>query len=552
VCNETRTVYLVADGCVLSGDALRADLEKIGHSFSSPVDYEIIVHGYEQWGTSFLDRLSGTFAFALWDKPKGLLWIAKDHFGTKPLYYYPSTSFFAFASEIKELLAYPEIPVKPNSNVIAQYLRWGLLDTTEETFFEGIAQLRPAQHLIISQDEMIHSERYWVPPISRALCGGGETEEVSKIRVLFLRAIEQLDKDRPVVSLGGGIDSSSITCGLRAIHPGYHKIKAFSAVFPGESVDEADCVGLVCESAHAEHIPITPTAAELWRDLPVLVRCQEEPFGSPSVYAQWRVLKLAKEKGAGSMYNGEGADELLCGDRSYYVFYLLTLLRHGQRARFMKELVWSAYLLASPLKASLRDLISYGISALPSFSPDTMSSPRPSLSSIWKTMLRQKDTSGFEFRDLAGELESDVCTRSLPVSLRCLAKNSMWHGIDICLPFLYRPFFEFVASLPLDRKLRDGWTKRAFRIAMRGIVPERILLQRKKKYFEVPQKKWIENSLRDELKDLFLRSDLKATKYYSPKRIMRLLDRRVLTGYQIGMVWRVLNLELWYREFFVH
>jgi asparagine synthase (glutamine-hydrolysing) len=128
----------------------------------------------------------------------------------------------------------------------------------------------------------------------------------------------------------------------------------------------------------------------------------------------------------------------------------------------------------------------------------------------------------------------------------------MWHGIDICLPFLYRPFFEFVASLPLDRKLRDGWTKRAFRIAMRDIVPERILLQRKKKYFEVPQKKWIENSLRDELKDLFSRSDLKATKYYSPKRIMRLLDRRVLTGYQIGMIWRVLNLELWYREFFVH
>lgn len=151
--------------------------------------------------------------------------------------------------------------------------------------------------------------------------------------------------------------------------------------------------------------------------------------------------------------------------------------------------------------------------------------------------------------DLAAELEIDMA-ESLPSALRHVDKNSMWHSIEVRLPFLQKTFLEYCASLSLDQKIRDGWTKYAFRIAMKGILPEPIRLRRDKIGFQIPLKKWFENELRQRLRDFFSDSELRATRYYDAQTVKSILDKRSLTNREAAFVWNTLGLELWYQEFF--
>ena len=316
--NEGNTIHLVLNGEIYGFDNLRTELEELGHKFRSETDAETVVHSYEEWGTRCLEKLNGMFAFALWDEPKQRLWIARDHFGIKPFYYHQNSRFFAFASEIKPLLTRHDISVKPNENVIKCYVESGQVDTTEETFFEGINRLLPAHYQLVHPNGIVEQETYWKPEVSRRIDGRISSREIERIRDLFIEGIrQQLVSDVPIgTCLSGGIDSSSIVCTVRKVHPNGavstgERIKTVSAVFPGDPVDETEYVKVVCESTNAEYNPVAPTAREFWSDLPTLVRCQEEPFISSSVYAQWRVMKRAKERGLTVMLDGQGGDELL-------------------------------------------------------------------------------------------------------------------------------------------------------------------------------------------------------------------------------------------------
>jgi asparagine synthase (glutamine-hydrolysing) len=545
--NEKGTIYLVFNGEIYGFDDLRAELEEHGHRFRSKTDTETLVHAYEEWGTACLDRLNGMFAFALWDEQERLLWIARDPFGIKPLYYHNDQNFLAFASEIKPLLARPDVHSRPNEHVVYDYLRSARVDDTAHTFFDGVERLLPGHYLLTRPSGTMKLERYWSPKISRELNGHMRREEVENTRRLFLHAVtRQLVSDVPVgTCLSGGIDSSSLVCAIRKVHPKGSAstgewIKTFSAVFPGYRIDESECAKTVCEVAQAEHNPVQPSAAELWRDLRDLVKCQEEPFASTSIYAQYRVMKRAKERGITVLLDGQGSDELLCGYVPLYLHYLLTLSDHGKYLTMVRETVRS-YDLVHPLiktriLAYLKRLLAYGRSTY----------WRSRSASIRNSGAHSKQAAG---NDLQTALEVLTTTHGLPALLRYEDKNSMWHSIEARVPFLDRPFFEYVASLPLDRKLRDGWTKYIFRRAMTGIIPEGIRLRRTKIGFETPEKNWIQIELRNSLQEFF-KSDLVASRFYNAGAVRKLLVKPVLTNLETSLIWRVLNLELWYREFF--
>jgi asparagine synthase (glutamine-hydrolysing) len=544
--NEKSTIHLVFNGEIYGFDSLRAELEEYGHRFRSKTDTETLVHAYEEWGTACLDRLNGMFAFALWDEQEHLLWIARDPFGIKPLYYHYDQDFLVFASEIKPLLARPDAHHRPNERVIHDYLRSARVDDTPDTFFDGVKRLLPGHHLLIRPSGTMKLERYWTPRISRELNGEMRREEVENTRRLFLDAVKrQLVSDVPVgTCLSGGIDSSSVVCAMRKVHPKGSTstgewIKTFSAVFPGYPIDEGKCARTVCEVAQAEYNPGQPTAAELWRDLRDLVKCQEEPFASTSIYAQYRVMKRAKERGMTVLLDGQGSDELLCGYVPLYLHYLLTLSEHGKYLTMVRETIRS-YDLVHPLiktrvLAYLRRLLAYSKSML-------------SGSTSMRSFDRQ--SSQATERDLHDTLQVLTTIHGLPALLRYEDKNSMWHSIEARVPFLDRPFFEYVASLPLNRKLGDGWTKRIFRCAMTGILPENIRLRRNKIGFETPEKKWIQKELRNSLQEFF-KSDLAASRFYNADTLRKLLGKPALTASETSLIWRVLNLEMWYREFFL-
>lgn len=548
--NEQGTNRLVFNGEIYGFEALRKQLERLGHRFRSDTDAETVIHSYEEWGTGCLEKLNGMFAFALWDEPKQLLWIARDHFGIKPLYYCQSEKFFAFASEIKPLLRHPDLFWSPNERLIRQYLNSGVTaDGTESTFFDGIGQLAPAHHLLIQPNGVLKGERYWELGVSRELDGRTSNDEIEQTRCLFLDGVAlHLVSDVPVgTCLSGGIDSSSVICTVKEVHPHGtvstgRRIKAFSAVFPGDPLDELQFSKSVCDLTGAEHNPVTPTAEEFWDDLVTLVRCQEEPFISTSVYAQWRVMKLAKERGVTVMLDGQGGDELLAGYLPYYISYLLNLAGHGKFSEALVEGIRSYDLTSSLVRTYLRSLVLGSVSGL-----------RLLIQKRWgDSALGNSPMLGYLSRvpvgDLAARLEMDTTSTSLPALLRYEDKNSMWHSIEARVPFLHRPFFEYVASLPLDRKLHNGWTKYIFRLSMKDILPEQIRLRRTKIGFETPEKKWIQE-LRGRLTEFFSEPALAVGKYIKVETLQRLLGKPNLTADEARLIWRTLNVELWYREF---
>ena len=563
--NEGSSIHLVFNGEIYGFDSLRAELERRGHRFYSKTDAENVVHSYEEWGTACLERFNGMFAFALLDDQEQLLWIARDHFGIKPLYYHRNERRLTFASEIKPLLARPDLHARPNRRVIANYLQNGRIGDTADTFYEDIRELRPAHQLLIRPSGTVRLVRYWTPRISRSLNGTIPAEEIENTRRLFFEAItRQLVSDVPVgTCLSGGIDSSSIVATIRKVHPRGTAstgrwIKTFSAVFPGCAIDENKYVQTVCEATNAEHNPVEPTASEFWRDLPDLIKCQEEPFASTSVYAQYRVMKRARERGVTVLLDGQGGDELLCGYIPLYLHYLLMLRKHGMYHRLLLEGVRSIDLVAPLVKPRIlgyfRRLLNYG--KLLVQEPQSMRSETETVSEKHCAADNPKGGSAGsehvqpEEDDLPGFLEVLTSTRGLPALLRYEDKNSMWHSIEARVPFLDRPFFEYVAALPLDRKLRDGWTKHIFRSAMSGILPEEIRLRRSKIGFETPERNWIENELRAPLREFFSKSDLLASRFYDPNVPRKLLTKTRLTNSEANCVWRTLNLELWYRMFF--
>lgn len=548
--NEDETIQFVFNGEIYGFAALRKELEEHGHTFRTNTDAETVVHSYEEWGTSCLDKLNGMFAFALWDETKQLLWIARDHFGIKPLYYYTSKDFLTFASEIKPILARHDVSTRPNGKIVRDYVRNSRVDATEETFFEGIKQLRPAHHLLIRPNGTVILERYWAPKISRELDGNFSVTEIEETRRLFLEAVtKQLVSDVPVGScLSGGIDSSSVVVAVRKVHPKGSAstgewIRTFSSVFPGDPVDESVYAAKICKVAGAEQNPVEPTAYELWRDLPELVRCQEEPFGSTSIYAQFRVMKRAKERGITVLLDGQGGDELLCGYVPLYLYYLLTLGRDRKYFRLLVEAIRSFDLTAPLIRPQL---LTYTIGLLRHVK-SLISKPR-SLATKPQTATQPRVAAYGD--DLPGVLESLTSEHGLPALLRYEDKNSMWHSVEARVPFLDRPFFEYVASLPLDRKLHDGWTKYIFRCAMTGILPEEIRLRRSKIGFETPQKRWLVGQLRGQIREFFSKRKLLASAFYDPQALLQLLVKPRLTDNQIALIWRILNLELWYQEFF--
>jgi asparagine synthase (glutamine-hydrolysing) len=543
--NEDATIQLIFNGEIYDFAVTRKKLEAQGHKFRSGTDAEVIIHAYESWGTDCLKVLNGMFAFALWDQRKQMMLIARDNFGIKPLHYYHGKHFLAFASEIKPLLTHPEISVAPNDRVIERYLREALVDNTEETFFNGISRLPAAHLLMIKPDGSLTRESYWSPYISTKLDGKITDQEVETTSRLFRDAVSrQLVSDVPVgTCLSGGIDSSSIVCTIKKVSPlgtdstGEH-VKTFTASFPGSAIDETDFARSVCDATGAEFNQVTPTADEFWLDLPALVRCQEEPFLSTSIYAQWRVMKRAKERGLTVLLDGQGGDEVLCGYLPYYIDYLATLKRNKKYGRLIYE-----GLLSSGL--TWRFIIAYVGRVLSQNRQRTLSTLLSEANEESK-IGRKIPARGY----IASLLESHTTSTSLPALLRYEDKNSMCHSIEARVPFLDRPFFEYIAALPLDRKLRNGWTKYIFRKATRGILPDKIRLRRSKIGFETPEKVWIRHDLRERLRAFFSASKLQASRFYKADAVKTLLNTSKLTDYQVSLIWRILNLELWYREFF--
>jgi asparagine synthase (glutamine-hydrolysing) len=498
--------WIIFNGEIYNYIELRAELAKHGHKFQTGTDTEVILAAYRHWGVDCLTHFNGMWAFAIWDSNSQHLFLARDRFGIKPLYYFKNAERLTFASEIKALLVHSSIPRRANPHRLYEYLHSGLTDYGDETLFEDIQQIPPAHYLIIRKDAPNDSapRRYWQISFDRQL-DVSFAEASNRLRELFLESVKlHLRSDARVgAALSGGIDSSAIVASMRQLDPQLD-LNTFSYTADDPSVSEEHWVDIIGQTSHAAIHKVRPSPQELVRDLDALIETQDEPFGSTSIYAQYRVFRLAHEHGIKVMLDGQGADEMLAGYRTYLPMRLASLMRRLRLIKANQFMRAAATLPGTPALSSFTLFAGAGGVLLPERFRKLLKRSRDSINGAngdWlddSWFLRQGVVPRQTMRPqsqymLQEQLYDAVAESSLPMLLRYEDRNSMAQSIESRVPFLTADLAEFVLALPEDFIIAsDGTSKSVFRQAMRGIVPDEILDRRDKIGFATPEKLWME------------------------------------------------------------
>jgi asparagine synthase (glutamine-hydrolysing) len=492
---------LVFNGEIYNYRELRAELETLGHRFRSAGDTEVLLAAYQQWETAALTRFTGMFAFAVLDTERRILLLARDCFGIKPLYYSKDAGSFAFASEIKALLALTSASPKINAPRLYDYLRFGVTDHTPQTLFEGVLQVPPAHFLRVRLDDPSATElvRFWSMPVTEPIDLSFE-EAASTLRDMFLKSISlHMRSDVPIgAALSGGIDSSSIVCSMRAACGEPLEIHAVSYFAEDADINEEKWVTMAAAAARARVQSVLASADSLADDLDRLIDVQEEPFGSTSIYPQYCVFRRASQIGLKVMLDGQGADELLGGYRYHFAGRLVSLL---SRLRWVAacRLYQSARRLPGSPGPEVLDSLAFhllpetvhGIArrvARKPFFPAWLQGPwfatRIDVGSPIQRV-RGKDA-------LRSQMLAALNETSLPMLLHWEDRNSMAFSIESRVPFLTTDLATFVFSLPAQYVVAENATGKAvFRAAMRGIVPDAILHRLDKIGFASPELHWL-------------------------------------------------------------
>jgi asparagine synthase (glutamine-hydrolysing) len=500
--------WMVFNGEVYNYVELRSELERAGHAFHTTTDTEVVLAAYREWGAECLYRFIGMWALCIWDSLQRSLFLARDPFGIKPLYYWSGNGAFAFASEIKALLEFPGVARGAHPQHIYDYLRFGWTDHGSNTFFANIHQVPSGHWMTVSVDrpDKPRIERYWELRTT-SLQGCSRQEAASRLRKLFLDSVNlHLRSDVSVGSaLSGGIDSSSIVTGIRHLHPEAVELATFSHIDADPVLSEERWVDLITRAARARARKVTPRPEDLLRDIAELVHIQDQPFASTSIYAQFRVFRLAQEHGVKVMLDGQGADELFGGYPSYVSARLASLIGSGHWIRALQLLLRAVRL---PSVEPRSTLVRTGGLLLPrsleplartlageNFIPSWMDRGWVQRHGVVPTPLRVEG----DHNVLRAQLREALLKRSLPGLLRYEDRNSMASSVESRVPFLTTEIATFVHSLPEEYLIDSrGTSKSALREAMRGIVPDPVLERREKIGFATSEHTWL-NALRPAL-----------------------------------------------------
>ena len=559
--NEDGSLQLVFNGEIYNFVELRETLIKQGHRFSSQADSEVILHGYEEWGDDCLQHLRGMFALALWDRNQQRLLVARDRLGIKPLYYYHRSGRFAFASEIKGLLAIPEIPREVNRQALYDYLGYEFVPSPA-TMFAGIYKLPPGHLLEFSQGRL-DVRPYW--DLTFTSNWTAPDEAVEALRDLLRDTVRlHLISDVPLgVFLSGGLDSSTLVALMRSL--GVTPLRTFSIGYPDPSFSELPYAQMVAERFETDHqvLMIPEVTSE---DLEAAVWHLDEPMTDLSALPLFLVCREAR-KHVTVCLSGEGGDEIFAGyDRfraskfDHYYRRLPEWLREKIIYRALERLP------DQPQKKGTINILKRFIegSHLPLEgghlrwqyfgSPD------------WEKFLFKEEFRQAVSLDPFGPIrphqercpDVDRLNREIYLDLKFVMpdsvlmkvdKMSMAHALEIRVPFLDHRVVEFSAGLPSDWKLKGFETKAIFRKALKGLLPEPIV-RRGKQGYSLP----IKNLLREGLKEYMIarlnESPVIRETMHLPflNRLIRdHLDR--VQNYN-HLLWALINLSVWHQKFF--
>lgn len=547
---------IVFNGEIYNYKELRNELKQLGHAFRSESDTEVLINAWQCWGDATLERLIGMFAFAIFDRHTSTLTCARDPFGIKPFLYAVHGNQFVFASDLQAVKALQGGKVQLDLQRAYDYLVHGDYDTTERTFLKGISHLMPG-HLIRFRlgDPVGEPHRWWQPRIAPVQHMGFE-EAAQTLREKLLSSVRlHLRSDVKLgAALSGGLDSSAIVCMMRHVEPDL-PIHTFSYVARGSAVSEEAWVDCINNHVGAIGHKVQVDPHELARDLDDMIASQSEPFGSTSIYAQFRVFQLAREHGVTVTLDGQGADELLAGYSGYPGKRVHSLLDEGDWGgawQFLRGWAqWPDRKLQEGIKATVADLVDGPAYELmrqlngSNMQPSWLDAGGLVERGVQLRFPRQRSPWDQPGRRLMSELAHSITRRGLPSLLRHGDRNSMRFSVESRVPFLTVDLADFLLTLPEDYLISSqGETKRILRAAMRGIVPDVVLDRRDKVGFSTPEQTWL-RQIAPQVRE-WLGADV-GLDFLHRDRLLKAFDD-VLAG-QLPFswqVWRWVNFTRWY------
>ncbi|MDR7142212.1 asparagine synthase (glutamine-hydrolyzing) [Rhizobium sp. BE258] len=539
-------------GCVVTYNGeiynyieLRNELIALGRHFRSGSDTEVLLSAYEQWGSDCVRKFNGMWAFAIFDPRRNIVFCSRDRFGVKPFYYADTAAGFGFGSEIRQLLPlFREI--KANARVAMNFLVSRVAEDIEGSFFAGVNKLPGGHNLIYRIDSRSYTvERFYELTSNADVLRLDGRQALEGFDSLFKDAIRlRLRSDVKVgTCLSGGMDSSSIAAIAGEMYRTDSDGQAFSAITAISEdplTDESGFAKQVVDRAGLNWITVRPDYNDFDSAIDAVVRTQEEPFASTSIFMQYFVMQEARRAGITVLLDGQGGDEILLGYERYFADHFagsLLSARFGNaigvlgglgrngRPGALKALLWNlAYFHAPGLRRA-------GIS-IPS-----------SLFSEQALAAQSVDRTGADGTDLFALQKREIGKTNLPVLLRYEDKNSMAHAIETRLPFLDYRLVEFSTSLATELKLTDGWGKHLLRKAMETRLPAEIVWRKHKFGFESPESRWM-RSHASAIDSTLASSDL--IRYLCARDALK---REELAKINQGLRWRLYSLAKWAETF---
>lgn len=561
MCTSDGRYWIMMNGEVYNYLEIRAELKNYGYTFQTESDTEVILAAYQHWGKDCLHHFNGMWGLAIWDNKAKELFIARDRFGVKPIYYTWDKKRFTFASEIKALIGTHGIRFEADQNVVYHYLVSGLLPNAKsgQTFFKNVNSLPPGNAMVLSSSGL-YVYPYWT-------LKGQEDNEANlpfeKVRDEFISIFEdavklRLRSDVPVGScLSGGIDSSAIVSTVNRFLAdkgmSYEQIgdkqRTFSAVYDLDGpFNELKYIDLLLSTISVQGHKAYPMFDRLQADAERLIWHQEEPFPSTSIFAQWCVISKVHENGVTVLLDGQGVDEMMGGYRPFAKF-LADFLRGGKFIRAFQEtkalydtISLSAFrYLLTGLGYALPFTSSYVFSLQEQMQNDggalNQSFARSCQNSI-------NALSSSHYLSLDDHLRNIFEDSNLPNLLRYQDRNSMAFGVEARVPFLDYRMVEYVFGKAAPWRIHQGWTKYILRRAVEPNIPPQITWRKDKVGFAVPEEIWLYKWMRSTNMEMFNNTAL-CSEYLDLCAVRNRIERWLYEGKAIPPVWRWINLELW-------
>ncbi len=504
---------IIFNGEIYNYIEIRRELENKGYKFKSGSDTEVLLANFQEKGAACVNDFDGMFAFAIWDEKTRKLFCARDRFGEKPFFYAVYEGALYFASEMKSLWS-NGIPRIVGEKMLFEFLAKNRLQNPHdlsETFFENIYKLKAAHYFFASPENLeIEQKNYWKIDVQNVNRKISENEACERFRELFDESVSRRLRSDVAVgsSLSGGLDSSLIVCTIDELKKGRNIPQStFSARFPGFAKDEGKFMQFVIDKTLVEPHFVFPDENGFAADLDTLFYFQEEPFNHASIYAQFSVFRLAKEKNVTVLLDGQGADELLAGYPPYFFDYFSELKKRDKPLWKTETDAHSRNYSGSGKIEKIKNLLKYNL-------------PENVKTKFGRTKEKQEFSNYLNKDFIAANLQNDFSAENekpqtlaeslykstfggdLENLLRYADRNSMANSREVRLPFSSHKLAEFIFALPPEFKIKNGVTKYILRKSFARRMPSEIVERKDKIGYEPPQNRWLEMpKIREEIGD---------------------------------------------------